>query len=210
MLLFDFQRLTGSENFHCLLVSIFLSSTPKRKPSENFHCPLVSSLFAIDQSSINPLSCHSYIKNLSNMIFPMAETMLEEAIWILDIASFALKRIGKLTWWMPKSSNPPWGKRSNIQNSYIIFHNSLSHGKCLICLFWTKFLISYYEQKLWIKFWTWVVDMSCEQELWTIVLNKSCEQRLWTKILKKCCEQDLWEKNCKKLWAKFLVNKSFE
>ena len=37
----------------------------------------------------------------------MAETMLEEAVWIFDIAPFALKRIGKLTWQMPKSFNPP-------------------------------------------------------------------------------------------------------
>ena len=70
MLLFGFQRLTGSENFHC---------------------PLVSSLFTIDQSSINPLSCYSYIKGLSNKTFLMTETMLEENIWILDIAPFALK-----------------------------------------------------------------------------------------------------------------------
>ena len=66
MLLFDFQRLTGSENFH-------------------------SSLFTIDQSSINLLSCYSYIKGLSNKTFLMTETMLEENIWILDIAPFALK-----------------------------------------------------------------------------------------------------------------------
>ena len=37
----------------------------------------------------------------------MAETMLEEAIWILDFAPFALKRIGKLTWQIPKFFNPP-------------------------------------------------------------------------------------------------------
>ena len=86
MLSFDFQRLTGSENFHC---------------------PLVSSLFTIDQSSINPLNCYSYIKGLSNKTFPMAETMLEEATWTLDIAPFALKRIGKLTLRMPKFFNPP-------------------------------------------------------------------------------------------------------
>ena len=85
MLLFDFQRLTGSENFHC---------------------PLVSSLFTIYKSLTNPSSCYSYIKGPSNKTFPMAETMLEEAIWILDIAPFALKRIGKLTWRIPKSSNP--------------------------------------------------------------------------------------------------------
>ena len=96
MLSFDFQRLTGSENFHC---------------------PLVCSLFTIDQSSINPLNCYSYIKGLSNKTFPSAETMLEEAIWTLDIAPFALKRIGKLTWQIPKSFNPPKGKNSNIQNS---------------------------------------------------------------------------------------------
>ena len=86
MLSFDFQRLTGSENFHC---------------------PLVSSLITIDQSSINPLNCSSCIKGLSNKTFPMAETMLEEATWILNIAPFALKRIGKLTEQMPKSFNPP-------------------------------------------------------------------------------------------------------
>ena len=86
MLSFDFQRLTDSENFHC---------------------PLVSSLFTIDQSSINPLSCYSYIKGLSNKTITMAETMLEEDIGILDIAPFAIKRIGKLTWRTPKFSNPP-------------------------------------------------------------------------------------------------------
>ena len=36
--------------------------------------------------------------------------------------------------------------------------------------FWSKDLISYYEQKV---FWTWVVDMSCEQELWEIVVNNT-------------------------------------
>ena len=75
--------------------------------SENFYCPLVSSLFTIDQSSINPVSCYSYIKGLSNKTFPSAETMLEEAIWTLDISPFALKRIGKPTWRMPKFFNPP-------------------------------------------------------------------------------------------------------
>ena len=37
---------------------------------------------------------------------PMAETTLKD-IWILEIAPFALKRIGKLTWQMPKSTNAP-------------------------------------------------------------------------------------------------------
>ena len=86
MLLFDCQRLTGSENCHC---------------------PLVSSLFTKNESSTNSLNCHSYIKGLSNKTFPMAETMLEEATWTLDIAPFALKRIGKLTLRMPKIFNPP-------------------------------------------------------------------------------------------------------
>ena len=72
MLSLDFQRLTGSENVHC---------------------PLVSSLFTIDQSSINPLICYSYIKGLSNKTFPMAETMLKEVVQIFDVAAVALWRI---------------------------------------------------------------------------------------------------------------------
>ena len=79
MLLFDFQRLTGNENFHC---------------------PLVSSLYTIDQSSTNLLSCYSYIKGLSNKTFPMAETMLKEDIWISDIVPFALWMIRGL-WHSP-------------------------------------------------------------------------------------------------------------
>ena len=64
MLSFDFQRLTGSEKFHC---------------------PLVSNLFTKDQTSVNPLSCYSYIKGLSNKTFPMAETISKKyyEFWIL-------------------------------------------------------------------------------------------------------------------------------
>ena len=38
----------------------------------------------------------------------------------------------KLSWQMSKTSNPPLGNRSNIQNQYILFQHSLSHLECLI------------------------------------------------------------------------------